>query len=52
MWKSVAYSFPRASVTPRKSAPDAPVSTATTASLDQPLGTVGVQARIIPSSHA
>ncbi len=52
LWKSVAYSRPRASVTPRNSVPDAPVSTATTACLDQPFGTVGAQPRIIPSSQA
>src|SRR6266542_5123297 len=52
LWKSVAYSRPPASVSPRKTVPDAPVSTAITAWVDQAFGIVGVQALIIPSSHA
>ena len=39
-------------VSPRKTAPVAPSSAATTASVDQPVGTVGDQPRIIPSSQA
>ena len=42
----------RAIASPRKIAPFAPSSTATTASADQPCGTVGDQPRIVPSSHA
>ena len=52
LWKSVAYTRSPSIATPRKTAASAASSTTTSACVDHPPGTVGVQARSIPSSHA
>ena len=52
LWKSVAYSRPPASATPRKIDPCPVRSTTTSAFVDHAVGTVAVHARMCPSSHA